>query len=198
MGGGVAPFKVNGSANHVGDGTDGEERAQVRFVGKFRSEPLRDVAAKGQGLKVCEVEINQLLFFRETEKEKVNPEIIPKPLGLPRSGGKPTAVIFEKSGRPSFRMELKIRDLKKYLFEFNLKVERATIDPIDPIEFDVADCPDDPLKGDLPEAALDTAFTITCPAGGEKVTTKDLPPPDKPRRGVPCWRLIDDFSIRTP
>ena len=169
----ITPTNVTGSANHVGDGTIGIDRAQVRFVGKF-------TAVLGS-LADCIVTLDEVLF---EVGGLAQGELVQSVSGVvlkPRSGSSATAAIFEKSGRPAFRMDMKTRGGNT--FEFNLKIDRATI-PNAPATETISPGPGDP---DQEVANLRTSFTVNCLNAVEVETTRQ-------------WRQdpLDDFSFRTP
>jgi len=96
----------------------------------------------------------------------------------PRAGSTANAALFESDQRvrPTFRMEIKTRDPSAVnkLFEFTLKVARATIPEIPGL------CAGDPAR-----TALTTRFVVEGPVDDVVVST------------TPRWRCLDPIGGST-
>jgi hypothetical protein len=120
---------TTGSANKIGlvPPVGKDTGAQVRIVEKV-------TFTSGINLGAATIVIGSLL--KELGVEGVG-ELVKGADGVPilpmtltaRPGGKPNAAIFEttSAARPSVRIEIRNRDPQKALFEFSLRVDRASV-----------------------------------------------------------------------
>jgi hypothetical protein len=139
-----------GTASKVGvDPAPGQDSgAQVRISGKFAFRGTLDLGAST-------VTLNLLLDESDGAGELVQgidgADSVPLTL-FARGGGTPGAAIFEPldvTTRPTFRAEIKQRDPKKPIFDFLLRIDRATL-PVPPVL----------CNEQSPTTALTTSFTI--------------------------------------
>jgi hypothetical protein len=166
---GVAvPAQIKGGkAKQVGKGETGG--AQVSISGTF-------IFSRNIDLSASTVTVNSLLNEVEGAGELVKGtggvDILPIDL-FPRDGSTPTAAIFETSSgaRPSFRMEIKTRE--EGVFEFNLKVDRATIPAFPKL------C----AGGTRPKTNLTTSFVINDGVNPVVVSTEQ------------AWRCLDLVDV---
>jgi hypothetical protein len=135
----VEKFPLAAKANRVGE-TESTS-AQVRISGTFPFSGAID-------LSTSTVTIDDLLNEMGGAGElgqRVSTTLTARP------GGNPNAAIYETPDgiRPTFRMEIKNRDPENPVFEFNLRVDRATISAFPEL-----------CEGEPPTTDLTTSFSI--------------------------------------
>ena len=115
---------ASGAANQVGKQQAGG--AQVRVAGKLTINGIVDL--RGSVVTVERL-LNEIDGAGELVRGSAGADILPITL-FARAASGPSAAVYEsipRSDRPNFRMEVKTRTPASGVFEFNLKVDRASM-----------------------------------------------------------------------